>query len=53
MTDYYLSVSNNKSVFGTFISPILPLPWRETQLFARQVKAQIGKSTLATNNIKG
>ena len=29
----------------TFISPIYTLPWRETKLFTRQIKVQIGKST--------
>ena len=30
----------------TFISPIYTFPWRETELFTRQIKVQIGKSTL-------
>ena len=30
----------------TFISPIYTFPWRETQLFTRQIKVKIGKSTL-------
>ena len=30
----------------TFISPIYTFPWRETSLFTRQIKVQIGKSTL-------
>ena len=34
---------NNNS---TFISPIYTFPWRETYLFARQIKVQQEKSTL-------
>ena len=41
---------NNKC---TFISPIYTFPWRETQLFTRQIKVQIGKSTLIILFIKG
>ena len=34
---------NNNSIFS---SPIYTFPWRETELFTRQIKVQIGKSTL-------
>ena len=34
--------NHNRTIF----SPIYTLPWRETQLFTRQIKVQIGKSTL-------
>ena len=37
----------------TFISPIYTFPWRETYLFTRQIKVQIGKSTLIILFIKG
>ena len=37
----------------TFSSPIYTFPWRETYLFARQIKVQIGKSTLIILFIKG
>ena len=37
----------------TFISPIYTFPWRETQLFTRQFKVEIGKSTLFISFIKG
>ena len=36
----------------TFISPIYTFPWRETELFTRQIKVQIGKSTLIILFIK-
>ena len=36
----------------TFISPIYTFPWRETYLFTRQIKVQIGKSTLIILFIK-
>ena len=37
----------------TFFSPIHTFPWRETYLFTRQIKVQIGKSTLIILFIKG
>ena len=37
----------------TFLSPIFTLPWRETLLFTRQIKVQIGKSTLIILFIEG
>ena len=37
----------------TFISPIYTFPWRETKLFTRQIKVQMGKSTLTILFIKG
>ena len=37
----------------TFISPIYAFPWRQTQLFTRQIKVQKGKSTLIITFIKG
>ena len=40
---------NNNS---TFISPIYTFPWRETLLLTRQIKVQIGKSTLIILFIK-
>ena len=40
---------NNNS---TFISSIYTFPWRETYLFTRQIKVQIGKSTLIILSIK-
>ena len=36
----------------TFISPIYTFPWRETYLFTRQIKVQMGKSTLIILFIK-
>ena len=36
----------------TFIFPIYTFPWRETKLFTRQIKVQIGKSTLIIIFIK-
>ena len=36
----------------TFIFPIYTFPWRETKLFTRQIKVQIGKSTLIRIFIK-
>ena len=36
-----------------FISPIYTFPWRETQLFTRQIKVRIGKSILFILFIKG
>ena len=36
----------------TFISAIYTFPWQETKMFTRQVKAQIGKSTLIVIFIK-
>ena len=41
------------TVFRTFISPIFNFHRRETKLIARQVKLQIGKSTLTKHNIRG
>ena len=40
------STKIKKRVSCTFISPIYNFSWRETKMFTRQVKAQIGKSTL-------
>ena len=37
----------------TFVSPIHSFSWRETKLFAREVKVQIGKSTIERYSIKG
>ena len=37
----------------TSISPTYTFPWRETYLFTRQIKVQIGKSTLIIIIIKG
>ena len=37
---YYLYIKN------TCISPIYTFPGRETKLFTRQIKVQLGKSTL-------
>ena len=42
---------NNNNII--FISPIYTFPWRETQLFTRQIKVQLGKSTLLILSIKG
>ena len=36
----------------TFSSPIYTFPWRETYLLTRQIKVQIGKSTLIILFIK-
>ena len=36
----------------TFVSPIYTFPWRKTKLFTRQIKVQIGKSTLIKLFIK-
>ena len=44
---YHLSYNN-----CTFISPINTFPWRETWIFTRQIKVQIGKSTLIILFIK-
>ena len=37
----------------TFISPLYTFPWRGTKLFTRQIKVQLGKSTLNIVFIKG
>ena len=37
----------------TFVSPIYTFPWRETELFTRQIKLQIGKSNLIILSIEG
>ena len=54
MIEYFLSVGNNNDcVFGTFVCPL------HTYLLAGNIvlftpsQEQIGKSTLAINNIKG
>ena len=41
-----LEGNNLYNIHRTFISPIYTFPWRETYLFTRQIKVQIGKSTL-------
>ena len=50
------TIPNGYSLYNnnfTFISPIYNFPWRETYLFTRQMKVQIGKSTLIILFIKG
>ena len=44
----YIFHNNN----STFISPNYTFPWRETQLFTRQIKVEIGKSTLIILSVK-
>ena len=44
----YILYNNN----FTLISPIYTFPWRDTKLFTRQIKVQIGKSTLIIIFIK-
>ena len=48
-TESYNFYNNN----CTFIAPIYSFPWRETYLFTRQIKVQIGKSTIIILSIKG
>ena len=54
-SEYKQSIVNNCTVLEgnnlynnncTFSSPIYTFPWQETYLFTRQIKVQIGKSTL-------
>ena len=55
VNDYKGTISNVYNLYknnSTFISPIYTFPWRETQLFTRQIKVQIWKSTLITLFIK-
>ena len=54
--DFKGTVPNSYNLYNnicTFISPIYTFPWRETYLFTRQIKVQIGKSTLTILSIKG
>ena len=49
--DFYKEMYNTKSYnlysnHCTFVSIIYTIPWRETELFTRQIKIQIAKSTL-------
>ena len=46
----YNLYNNNNS---TFISPIYTFLWRETTSFTRQIKVQIGRSTLIKLSMKG
>ena len=40
--------SNLYKITCTFFSPIYTFRWRETYLFTRQIKVQLGKSSLIT-----
>ena len=50
LKSYNFDNNNNNSIF---ISPIYTFLWRETQLFTRQIKVQLGKSTLIILSRKG
>ena len=53
ITEFYFCIINFISfLFFSFLL-FLPLLWRETYLFGRQVKIKLEKFTLGPNNIKG
>ena len=55
VNDFEGTISNGYNLYknnSTLISPIYTFPWRETYLFTRQIKVQIGKSTLIITFIK-
>ena len=54
--DFEGTISNGYRLHNpyiTFLSPIYTFLWRDTNLFTRQMKVQIGKRTLIIIFIKG